>query len=146
MMPSPIIVDASVGAKWFFKEEGSEKAAVLMHRFKAGKIKIIVPEIFYAELANICWKRVWKKLALVDDAIKALDYAVEMRIQRWSNHELSDVALENALSFHISVYDGLYLALAEIYLAPFVTADGVLFKACQKKFDFIEYLPETDLF
>lgn len=64
------------------------------------------------------------------------------RLQRYADFELADVALENALRFNISAYDGLYLALAEIYVAPLVTADETLLQACRGRFDFIESLKD----
>lgn len=140
-----VIVDASVGVKWVFAEDMSEKAALLFERFKKRKIEIIVPEIFYTELAGVCWVKAKKKLATVQEAIKALDILMNSQFQSYSDRELSDVALENALRFNVSAYDGMYLALAEIYLSPLVTADERLLKACGKRFEFIESLKDFSL-
>ncbi|HXV27924.1 MAG TPA: type II toxin-antitoxin system VapC family toxin [bacterium] len=135
-----VIVDASVGIKWFFQEHDSEKAILLLDRFQRGEIKMIVPEIFYSEVASSYWKKVRKKLASVSQAIESLDRIIGLSVTKYSDFELADVGLENALRFGISVYDGLYLALAEIYLAPLITADKVLYNACSRRFDFIELL------
>ena len=67
---------------------------------------------------------------------------MKLSLERYSDRELSDVALENALQYGISVYDALYVSLAEIYVAPLVTADETLFKACKGRFDFILSLEE----
>ena len=137
------ILDASVGAKWLFPEELSEKALALLERSASHQIRIIVPEFFYVELANICWVKVKRKLATIDSTIKGLDYVISLPFVRYSDLELADVALENSLRFNISAYDGFYLALAEIYVAPLVTADDTLLKACRGRFDFIEPLSEV---
>lgn len=139
------IIDASVGAKWVFEEELSDKAALLLKRIREKEIEIIVPGIFYAELASTCWLKVKRKLATVEESVQALDNLLGSKLYFYSDHELSDVALENALRFDISVYDGMYLALAEIYLAPLVTADQKLLQACQKRFEFIESLRDLKL-
>lgn len=136
------VVDASVGAKWFFEEALQEKALHLIEGAKQNLITLIVPEFFYIELASVCRKRVRGKKISVGDALDALDRIVGLPLTKYSDAELSDVALENALRFGISVYDGLYLALAEIYVAPLVTADEILLKACKGRFDFIESLQD----
>ena len=76
------------------------------------------------------------------DAVRNHDQIMALKLERYSDHELSDIALKNALQYKISTYDALYLSLAEIYLAPLVTADDSLFKACKDRFDFIEHLSE----
>ena len=136
------ILDASVGIKCLFTEELTEKAKSLLLKFKQNKIKIIVPELFYSEVANTCWLKSRKKLITPAEAIEGLDYLAGLPFKRYSDFELADVALENALRFNISAYDGLYLALAEVYVTPLVTADDALLKACRGRFDFIESLSE----
>ncbi len=138
-----VIVDASVGFKWFFEEEDSGKAILLLERFQKNEIKIIVPEIFYSEVANTYWKKVKKKLISVKQAMEFLDHIASLSLAKYSDFELADVGLENALRFNISAYDGLYLALAEIYLAPLITADTTLYNACRDRFDFIELLQDV---
>lgn len=142
---SRFIFDASVAVKWFFEEKLSEKAKQFLILLNDGKIEIVVPEFFYLEFANVCWKKFKMGLVSVTQALRALDDIVELSLTRYSDYELSDVALENALRFNISAYDGLYVALAEIYVAPLVTADKALLKACQGRFDFIEPLSEVAL-
>ena len=136
------IVDASVGAKWFFEEKLQEKALHLIEGARQGLITLVVPEIFYVELASVCRKRVRRGTMSAGDAVDTFDRIVELPLTKCSDLELSDVALENALRFGISAYDGLYLALAEVYVSPLVTADETLLKACERKFDFIEALQD----
>jgi predicted nucleic acid-binding protein len=140
-----LILDASVGAKWFFKEEMWEKATLLMEHVTEEEVRIVVPEIFYSELANTWWRRVKRKIVSVDDAIQALGTVMNLSLERYPDWEIVDIALENSLRFKISIYDSLYLALAEIYLAPLVTADEILYKTCRSRFDFIEFLPDFTL-
>ena len=139
------VLDASVGVKWIFREEMSEKAISYLRRLEQKEIQIIVPEFFYSELANICWVNFKKKLCSLAQATKALDQVMDFSLTRYSDRELSDVALENAVKFNIPVYDGIYLALSEVYVAPFITADRALFKACKARFDFIEFLGDVQV-
>ena len=139
------ILDASVAAKWIFQEEDSETAEILRQQLEEGKIKIFVPEFLWLELANICWLKVKRKFSTVEKAIEGLGQILDSPLKFYPDRELADVALENALRFDISAYDGLYLALAEVYAAPLITADQKLFKICRGRFDFIESLKEIEL-
>ena len=136
------IVDASVGTKWFFKEESSAVAENLIRQVEAREIRAVVPDLFYAELANIFWKRFQRRQIKATAGLNAFDVLMGFKLERYSDYELSDVALENAVQLGISAYDAVYVSLAEIYAAPLVTADHALIKACKNKFDFILPLSE----
>lgn len=135
-----LIMDASVAIKWFFDESETDKARSFLRRLREKEVQMIVPELFYYEFANTCWKKVKKKLASFDDASQALDQLMELPLTRYRDEELADVAFTNAAQYDISAYDGLYLALAELYVAPLVTADEDLLARCRGRFDFIESL------
>jgi len=139
------ILDASVGVKWFFHEEASDKALTFLERLDQKKIRIVVPEIFYMELASACWKREKKREISEEYAIKIPHRIESFSLEKYPDYELFGVALDNALHYEISVYDAVYLSLAEIYLAPLVTADQMLLKACQGRFDFIESLRDVKI-
>lgn len=134
------VIDASVAAKWLVEESQKKEAGVLLAELCQNQREVIVPEFFYSEIANICWKWVRRKMMEVKDAIKALDFVLSLPLKRYPDQELADVALENALRLNVSVYDGIYIAVAEIYVAPLITADEALLRACRGRFDFIEPL------
>ncbi|OGX03416.1 MAG: hypothetical protein A3G87_09165 [Omnitrophica bacterium RIFCSPLOWO2_12_FULL_50_11] len=136
------IVDASVAAKWFFEEELQGQALALYRRLKDKEIEVIVPDLFYIEMASICRERIRRKMIRSHEASRIFKELIDIPLQRYSDYELSDIALENAVQFGISVYDAIYLSLAEIYVAPLVTADELLIKSCHRKFDFILPLRE----
>lgn len=140
-----IIVDASVGVKWFFQEEGREAALKILDFIKGKKLWLTVPEIFYLEIANACWKRVCRRLIPSSEANAILEQLVKVPSDHFSDGRIVRAALENALTFEISIYDALYVTLAETYAAPLVTADENLLKACRKRhFEWGEHLKEFD--
>ena len=54
-----LVVDASVAAKWFLPSAGetlTDEAAELLKRYARGQIQFVVPDLFWAEIANIFWK------------------------------------------------------------------------------------------
>ena len=134
------ILDSSVGAKWIFEEDQQERALQLLHQIEKGRLKVVVPELFYLEMANIAWKRVWKKGGDLESVTESLDRILDLRLIKYPDHELADAAFENAVWLNVTAYDGAYLALAEIYVSPLVTADKKLLEACRGKFVFIESL------
>lgn len=136
------ILDMSVLAKCFFKEEDSEKANSFLQALHQEKIKIVLPEIGFSEFASACWKYVRKQIISIDEALARVDSFIKLPLQWYPDKELLEVALENGYYYGISVYDALYVSLAEVYVAPLVTADKNLYRACHKRFDFIEYLPD----
>ena len=144
MSSVPIFVlDASVGAKWFCQEALSEEASQLLERVVSREIRGVVPEFFFSELALVCVRRQRRKMITVAQALADLDEVMELPLESYPDKELLDVALENALRFGVSVYDGIYLALAKAFVAPLVTADETLLKACRGRFDFIESLQDV---
>ena len=48
-----LVVDASVAVSWFVKEERRDEALAVL-RCKA---RVIVPDLFFAEFANVLWKK-----------------------------------------------------------------------------------------
>jgi predicted nucleic acid-binding protein len=134
------VLDASVGVKWFLEEKYQRQALSILDRIFQNEIEAVVPEIFYLELANVFQKEVRKKVIKLKEAQENLENAMELPLKRHVHEDLFDIALDNALVFKISAYDALYLSLAEIYMAPLITADKELYKRCWRRFDFIEYL------
>ena len=45
------VIDASVAAKWLLPEDGSDQASALLGD------ELLVPDLLFAELANIFWKK-----------------------------------------------------------------------------------------
>lgn len=80
------ILDSSVGAKWIFEEDQQEKALQLLHRIEEGRLKVVVPELFYLEMANIAWKRVWKKGGDLEAVTESLDRILDLRLIKYPDH------------------------------------------------------------
>ena len=134
------VVDASVGVKWFLDENDREKAIAILDQMERREIEVIIPDIFYLELANVFQKGFRKGLIRFEEAQKSFEKIENLPLKRHRHEDLFDVALDNAMIFGITTYDAIYLSLAEIYLVPLVTADKEFYQACKKRFDFIEYL------
>ncbi len=45
-----IVLDASVGVKWFTPKSGRDEALALLHRAAAGEVTLVVPDLFVYEV------------------------------------------------------------------------------------------------
>jgi predicted nucleic acid-binding protein len=126
------VVDASVAAKWFLPRTGetlADEAIELLRRYTDGQIRLLVPDLFWAEFANILWKAArqgrWARSA-ADEALRAM---TTRNLPTAPSLILLDEAFAIAMAFGRSVYDGLYVALAIHSKAQLVTADEWLANA-----------------
>jgi predicted nucleic acid-binding protein len=119
------IVDASVAAKWFFDEDLTEKARALIGTDRA----LIAPDLILPEVCSVVWKRVLKREATVEQAhavAKALPEILSLIVP---SAEVLTKALQLSIELRHSIYDSMYLALAESRDIVFVTADRKLLAA-----------------
>ena len=129
---SLLVVDASVAAKWVLPPTGEtlvDEAVDLLNRYVAGKIRFVVPDLFWAELANLLWKAV-RKQRCTRTAAEAGIHALKTRgLATIPSHKLVESAFAIANAFERTVYDSLYIALALDSSAQLITADEKLANA-----------------
>jgi len=129
---STLVLDASVAVKWAVPsatETLTVESLHLLERYTDGELNFIVPDVFWAEVANVLWKGVrqrrWPR-TVVEHA------ASDMKKRNFftvSSLELMAEALEIALANDRSVYDCLYVALAIQFNVEMITADERLANA-----------------
>jgi predicted nucleic acid-binding protein len=118
-----IVIDASVAIKWFIPEIYAIPATSLLDK----KFKLLAPDLIFAEVGDILWKK-WRLNELaMDIANSMLDDFKKMPFDIHENEALLNVAWQMATTYNCTVYDSLYVALAEIERALLVTADRVLY-------------------
>jgi predicted nucleic acid-binding protein len=123
---SLIVLDASVAAKWFLPAKGetlTAEAFDLLRRYTGGEVVFVVPDLFWAELANLLSKAVRRGRCTKASADAALASLRERRLPTVPSLALLDLASGIAAAFDRTVYDAIYVALAVDSKAQFVTAD-----------------------
>jgi len=123
---SVFVLDASVAAKWFLPAEGetlTDEALDLLYRYTTGQIRLIVPDLFWAEFANILWKAVRQGRWTKDAADTAITAMKDRNLPTVPSLALLEAAFAIANTFQRTVYDSLYVALAVISKAQLLTAD-----------------------
>jgi predicted nucleic acid-binding protein len=126
------VLDASVAAKWRLPGKGEtlvDEVNGLMRRYAKGEIRFVVPDLFWAELANLLWKAVRQGRCRKSAAESALTSMLERKLPTVPSIGLLDLAFAIAAAFDGSVYDSLYVALAVDSKAQLITADQRLASA-----------------
>ena len=126
------VIDASVAAKWVLPAAGETltlEALELLKSYAAGELRFVVPDMFWAELANILWKAVRQKRLRAVSAESALYAMRDRSFPTVSSHALLVEAFAIATAFDRAVYDALYVALAVTSKSQLVTADERLANA-----------------
>jgi predicted nucleic acid-binding protein len=119
------VVDASVAAKWLLPEQHTAQA----ERLLGSGASLLAPDLVYAEVANVFWKRVVRGEVTEDAAEEALSLLLRMDLAVTTAANLAPQAFVVACELRLTVYDSLYVALALERNAPLVTADRRLCSA-----------------
>jgi len=117
------VVDASVAIKWVYAEELSANALRVRNRYR-----LIAPELFLAECANILWKKVRHGELADNEAIVSAAAIARAGIEVVSMTALTADAMRLALELDHPAYDCFYVALCRLQGIPLVTADDRLIR------------------
>jgi predicted nucleic acid-binding protein len=125
------VLDASVAAKWFLPsgETLTDEAVALLRRFAAGRLGLLVPDLFWPEVGNIFWKAGRSGRMSMASAREAVSALSACGIRTTPSLPLLGHALEIATEFERTVYDAIYVALAVESNHSLVTADERLANA-----------------
>jgi predicted nucleic acid-binding protein len=118
---SKYILDTSVIVKWFFKEEHDEIATKILELLQNKEITIILPELTKYEFSNVLLKGKKYSLNKANSILQAF-YAIPV-IYEDMDHTLAKKTYTIADGLNITYYDAVFLALADKYSAPLVTAN-----------------------
>jgi predicted nucleic acid-binding protein len=119
---SLLVIDASVGIKWFVPEVLTAEALRLRH---AGH-ELHVPAFFDVEVANIVWKKLRRGELNRVDADAIVTQLQVLPLTRHPDSPLLASALDLADQTQRTVYDCVYLALAKQLGGVMMTADEKL--------------------
>jgi predicted nucleic acid-binding protein len=122
------VVDASVASKWLLPETHAFEAEKLL----SSDVELLAPDLLYAEIGNVLWKRVVSRDISEEKAREAFRQLMAVEIEIIPATFLLEDALALACRYRRTVYDSLYLALAAQRDAGLVTADKRLYNAMRE--------------
>jgi predicted nucleic acid-binding protein len=125
-MPDEVVLDSSVIAAMFFKEDASMRA-----RDAAAKSDLITLDLAIAEVGNVAWKQVVLCGADKDQTLAAFkkcqSFISEACELVWAE-DLTIGAYEIAVETRTAFYDSLFLTAAEARQVPLLTLDRKLYE------------------
>ncbi len=126
------VIDASVAAKWCLpavQEPLIAEANELLSRQVEGRVRFLVPDLFWAEMGNILWKAVRVGRCTRQFAESSLGQLKQRQLPTISSEGLVEQAFGIAVTYGRSAYDSIYVALALETGGQVVTADEKLANA-----------------
>lgn len=132
-MQDNAVLDSSVIAAIFFREEASSRALRRAHECDPVTLDLAI-----AEVGNVAWKRVSFSGEDEEKALDALRDCLEFIGSTCTLLESSDLleeAFEIAVQDKISFYDSLFLAAAEKVRMPLLTLDKKLYERVKERRD-----------
>ena len=122
------VVDASALVKWFLHEQGSDRdrAIALRDLHISGRSTIFMPQFALLEVLNAVR---FSPKAKEEDGETALEALHDLHLEA-KPPEVALLRKANAIAwaYKITIYDALYVALAEQLGYPLITADEVMIK------------------
>jgi predicted nucleic acid-binding protein len=134
------VIDTSVGFKWVVSELDSDKAIRLRDDFNNAIHELLAPDLFPTEIANAL--AVAERAGRIKPGEAALFFADILKTSPFMRAAIPLLprAIDICLQSKQSVYDCLYVALAEREPCDLVTADDKLVKNLQAMFPFVKHL------
>ena len=130
---SELVIDASVLVKAVVPESDSDRVDEVIRMCERKLLSIGAPELVLAESGNVLWKYFRRGLLTKDEVAEAMTRLLALPLTLVGHERLVTAAVDLATSHERSVYDCLYLALAQVNSLPFVTADERLFNALSQE-------------
>ena len=118
-----LVIDSGVVVKWYVPEEHWDRARALRDRARNHRVHLLAPDLLYAEVGNVVWKKHRYQGLDIADARLIVAAVAALPLDVRPNSELLADAYDLAVAHGRTVYDCLYLALSLRERCPFVTAD-----------------------
>jgi predicted nucleic acid-binding protein len=126
------VLDASVAAKRYLPPERETlvpEALHLIDEYGAGRMKLLVPDVFWVEIGNIFWKADRMGRMPRVGAEEAIHGMSQLDFPTLPSFPLLQDAFAIATRYQRSFYDSIYIALAATTRIPLLTADERLANA-----------------
>lgn len=135
-----VCVDASLAMKWLAPEEGSEPALRLLKRWRKANVQLLSPPLLEYEIGSVLRKKVTRGLLRKEEVSWIVGLYDKLDIELI--HSECDMAHALSLADLLgqpTIYDIVYVLLAEQHEVPFVTADERFFKVAHPMFSRVQF-------
>jgi len=128
------VLDTSAVAAWALPSQHPPSAARLLS--EAHSHTFVVPHIFPVEVRNLfisAERRGRFRIVETEDALHALEHQLDLTVYGTEHPTLMRSAMGLARMERLSMYDALYLLIAEAEHAVLATRDGALVDAAKRR-------------
>jgi predicted nucleic acid-binding protein len=129
-----------VVVKWLIEEPLTENALIVFEGYSRGELTVIAPDLLYAEVGNVLWKKCLFQGLGEAEAQSMLNKLDQLDLQITPASELLHESYQIAVQHRRTFYDSLYLALCQREDCPLITADEKLFNAVGASFPNLRWL------
>lgn len=116
-----VVIDTSVAVAWYLDEPFSKPARKWQQKLLSGQVHAMVPSLHYLEFANVLRTYVRRHEMAKDLAEDIYALHLDAPLDVVEPHRAA--LFSTALAFDATAYDAAYIALAQTYECPLVTAE-----------------------
>ena len=128
-----IVVDTSALLRLYIPDGPMpENLEVSLREAERGNDVIMAPELILAEAGQVLLKKHEQGILSLEEMRELLNEILSLPIRLFGHQPLLLRASELAREYSLTVYDALFLALAEQHSARLISADSTLEKAARK--------------
>jgi len=134
-----LVLDTSVILKWFKEEDYTDVAIKIKEEFVDGLHEIVVPDLLLYEFSDAMkYSKIFDRETIKESLYHLIELGIHIVIP---TEEMLLKAIDMAYSFDITIYDAVFVSLAELINAVFITADEKLYKKV-KELKFVKFLTD----
>ena len=135
-----LAIDASTAAQWQLSEEPeAERARHMLRDYAAAAVAFVAPTIWHYEVANIVNKAVGTRRLTEEEGHLAFQALQALDIE-FVDFPTPAEAYRLARLYRRSVYDSLYLAVAQHNQIDLWTGDRRLYNAVKQSLPFVKWI------
>lgn len=135
-----LTIDASTAAKWQLADESeAEQARHMLYDYAAGRVAFVAPIIWHYEVANIMNKAVGTQRLTEEEGAMAFAALQALGIEFIPLPHPAEAYRLTRL-YRRSVYDSLYLAVAQQHQMDLWTGDRRLYHAVRQRLPFVKWI------
>ena len=139
-----LAIDASTAAQWQLSEEPeAERARHMLHDYAAEKVVFVAPTIWHYEVANIINKAVGTRQLTEEEGYMAFQALQALDID-FVPFPTPAEAYRLARTYRRSLYDSLYLAVAQSHQIDLWTGDRRLYNAVSRSLPFVKWIGDYE--
>ena len=136
-----VVVDASIGIKWFKKEKEKDvcQAINLIKKYQAGAFEFIIPDLFFMELISALRMNTTLSTEDLQNVFRQVLHLHFTIVYPDEQLILSSISISKSQA--LTLYDSIYIGAAQNNDAFFVTADKKILDS-KNKYNFIKNIDE----